>query len=117
LAEPRRKRRAPEPRRTRTDRDWIMMAIGVSLIVFFLVGGYMSLREREKNPGRRIRGPVRNPKTSCVPAEDPSPLRSSCRTAVKSRFAKVVTTGPRERSETRRHVGQKSKTPQTGLSG
>jgi hypothetical protein len=58
------RREAPVPRRTRTNRDWVMISLGVLLICLFLVAGYLSLAPRGKETGGPLRGPVKNPNTS-----------------------------------------------------
>jgi hypothetical protein len=52
---------SPTPRRTRTDRDWVMLSLGVLLIFIFLVIGYFSVFPRSKGTSGVIRGPVKNP--------------------------------------------------------
>lgn len=56
------KRKSPRPRKTRTNRDWVMIMIGIGLIIFFLVAGYVGIGERGKGPVQKKRGPVKNPK-------------------------------------------------------
>jgi len=46
---------------TRTDQDWIMIVFGVVLVIFFLVGGYLSCGKTEKSTPPRLRGPVKDP--------------------------------------------------------
>ena len=60
------KGRPRTPRRTRTDRDWVMMVLGVLLIVFFVVAGYAALNGREDAARSRKRGPVKDPKAAAV---------------------------------------------------
>jgi hypothetical protein len=55
------KTRMAEPRKTRTNRDWVMILLGVCLIISFLVGGYLSLTGSQQTPVRKFRGPVRDP--------------------------------------------------------
>ncbi len=55
------KKGSPIPRRTRTNRDWIMISIGVLLIFLFIVVGYLSLDPRGKGAGGPLRGPVKDP--------------------------------------------------------
>jgi len=57
-----RKARPRIPRRTRTDRDWVMMILGAMLIVFFVFAGYVTLTAREDGTRPRKRGPVKDPK-------------------------------------------------------
>lgn len=57
-------KRAPEPSRTRTNRDWIMIVLGVFLAVLFVVAGYTSYTGSDTKPSRKIRGPVKDPKRS-----------------------------------------------------
>jgi len=54
------------PRWTRTDRDWVMIVLGVILIVFFVAAGYAAVTGREDGTQRRKRGPVKDPKASAV---------------------------------------------------
>jgi len=56
------KRTPPEPSTIRTDRDWVMMALGVGLILLFLVGGYMSFSPSDAPAVPKNRGPVKDPK-------------------------------------------------------
>ena len=66
------KRGSPIPRRTRTNRDWIMISLGVLLIFLFLVIGYLSLVPRGKGAGGPLRGPVKDPNAlqlQTMPAE------------------------------------------------
>jgi hypothetical protein len=58
---PRTRKASPTPRRTRTDRDWVMLSLGVLLIFIFLVIGYFSILPRGKGTSGVIRGPVKNP--------------------------------------------------------
>lgn len=53
--------RTPELSNTRTDRDWVMIVLGVCLVIFFLVGGYLSCGMTEKSAPPRLRGPVKDP--------------------------------------------------------
>jgi hypothetical protein len=55
------KRGSPIPTRTRANRDWIMISLGVLLIFLFLVTGYLSLASRGNGTGGPVRGPVKNP--------------------------------------------------------
>jgi|GEM_PF-7088438 len=57
------KRIAPIPRRTRTNRDWIMISLGVLLIFLFLVTGYLSLAPLGTGTVGPLRGPVKDPST------------------------------------------------------
>ena len=63
------RRKVPEPSRTRTNHDWIMMCLGAFLILFFLIAGWLALAGKSGNAGRKIRGPVKDPKASQVPRE------------------------------------------------
>lgn len=56
------KRTPPEPSTIRTDRDWVMMALGIGLILLFLIGGYISLSPSGAPTAPKIRGPVKDPK-------------------------------------------------------
>jgi hypothetical protein len=54
-------KRTPKLSNTRTERDWIMIVLGVCLVIFFLVGGYLSCGKTEKGTAPRLRGPVKEP--------------------------------------------------------
>ena len=54
-------KRTPKLSNTRTDRDWIMIVLGVCLVIFFLVGGYLSCGKTEKSAPTKLRGPVKDP--------------------------------------------------------
>jgi hypothetical protein len=54
-------KRTPKLSNTRTDRDWIMIVLGVCLVIFFLVGGYLSCGKKEESTSPRLRGPVKDP--------------------------------------------------------
>ncbi len=62
------KRTPPEPSTTRTDRDWVMMALGAGLILLFLIGGYMSYPLSDAPTVPKIKGPVKDPKKLGIPA-------------------------------------------------
>ena len=53
--------RTPELSNTRTDRDWIMIVLGVCLVIFFVVGGYLSCCMNGKSAPPKLRGPVKDP--------------------------------------------------------
>jgi hypothetical protein len=55
------RRIAPVSRITRTNRDWVMISLGVLLVCLFLVTGYLSLVPRGNATGGPLRGPVKNP--------------------------------------------------------
>jgi hypothetical protein len=59
-----RKNALPEPSVTRTDRDWVMIFLGVALILFFLGVGYLTVSENDRNPAQKIRGPVKDPRAA-----------------------------------------------------
>jgi hypothetical protein len=68
------RRASPTPRRTRTNRDWIMFSLGLLLIFLFLAIGYFSIWPRGMGTGSVMRGPVKNPNAvqfQGVPAETP----------------------------------------------
>jgi hypothetical protein len=68
------RRASPTPRRTRTERDWIMFSLGVLLIFIFLVIGYFSVFPHGKGTGGVIRGPVKDPNAvqlQSIPREAP----------------------------------------------
>ncbi|GEM_PF-1940022 len=52
---------APPPSGTRTNKDWIMITLGVLLILFFVTAGYLGVVKTNKNSPQRIRGPVKDP--------------------------------------------------------
>ncbi len=54
-------KRTPKLSNTRTERDWIMIVLGVCLVIFFLVGGYVSCGKTEKSTPPTLRGPVKDP--------------------------------------------------------
>lgn len=54
-------RTAPAPSVTRSNRDVLMIVLGVFLVVLFLAAGYLAFRERVPEPAKAPRGPVRNP--------------------------------------------------------
>lgn len=55
------RKRAFEPRTTRANSDWIMIALGVFLILCFLAAGYWASRDGGRNAAPRNRGPVKDP--------------------------------------------------------
>ncbi len=55
------KRRSPGPKKIRTNSDWVMVMIGVCLIIFFLIAGYVGLGKRGEGPTQKKRGPVKDP--------------------------------------------------------
>lgn len=59
-AEPRR-RKTPEPGTTRTDRDRVMIVLGVFLTLLLLAAGYVSIGGPDGTPATRKRGPVKHP--------------------------------------------------------
>ncbi|MFH1113103.1 MAG: hypothetical protein V1792_04210 [Pseudomonadota bacterium] len=59
-AEPRRTK-TPEPGTTRTDRDRVMIVLGVFLTLLLLAAGYVSIGSPDGNPAPRKRGPVKHP--------------------------------------------------------
>lgn len=54
-------KRTPKLSNTRTDRDWIMIVLGVCLVIFFLVGGYLNCGKTDKSTPPTLRGPVKDP--------------------------------------------------------
>lgn len=59
------RRKFLEPSIVRTDRDPVMIFVGVALILLFLVSGYISLTQSDRQPAaNKIRGPVKNPNPS-----------------------------------------------------
>ncbi len=60
-----RKNKMVEPSTTRTNRDGIMIVLGVVLIVFFVVAGYLTLTRSDSQPNNnKTRGPVKDPSRS-----------------------------------------------------
>lgn len=57
-----RKGRSPAPKKIRTNGDRVMIVIGVCLIIFFLVAGFVGMGNEGEVPTKRKRGPVKNPK-------------------------------------------------------
>jgi len=63
---------------TRTDRDLVMIALGVLLCLLLALSGYLSLRDTSSGSARQIRGPVKDPKSyglspeSSLPQKNPS---------------------------------------------
>ncbi len=55
---------APEPSRARTDRDWVMIALGLLLVGVFLFAGYLSFQRPDGSGKPAIRGPVKDPKAA-----------------------------------------------------
>lgn len=72
---PSKNRKAPEPSRTRTNLDKVMIALGVFLIILFLAVGYLSLTGSENKRGSKIRGPVKDPQRQGFYREDRMPFR------------------------------------------
>jgi len=62
-----RKNTPPEPRATRTNKDWVMIFLGMALILFFLGLGCLTVSEDGKRPAQRIRGPVKDPRGAVTP--------------------------------------------------
>ncbi|MEW6137318.1 MAG: hypothetical protein AB1733_03725 [Thermodesulfobacteriota bacterium] len=54
-------RKPPPPSVTRSDRDWVMFALGIGLIVLFVVIGYGAMTGWEGRSPGKIRGPVKDP--------------------------------------------------------
>ena len=52
----------PEPSIVRTNKDWIMIILGVALILFFFVAGYVAILQEGRSPGQKFRGPVKDPR-------------------------------------------------------
>jgi hypothetical protein len=57
-----RKKRTPDPSPTRTDRDWVMIVLGVLLIFVFVAGVYASMVQGDKSAVPEPKGPVKDPK-------------------------------------------------------
>ena len=55
------RKRAPEPSVTRTNRDWVMIILGLSLTILFLAGGYWSIAGHDSRREPKMRGPVKHP--------------------------------------------------------
>ncbi len=46
---------------TRTNKDWIMIAVGILLTALFVISGYFALYERDIVTTPKARGPVKSP--------------------------------------------------------
>ena len=57
-------KRAPEPSRVRTDRDWVMIGLGLLLVAVFLIAAYLSFQRPDGAGKPAIRGPVKDPKAA-----------------------------------------------------
>jgi hypothetical protein len=55
-------KRSPEPSKTRTNNDWIMIILGIFLVLFFSIAGYFSFIETPSEVQSKARGPVKDPK-------------------------------------------------------
>lgn len=70
--------KSPDPSKVRTNTDWVMIALGLFLVLLFLIGGYVSLNQTPKAPPT-LRGPVKDPKQSLAPTpgaiENKNPFR------------------------------------------
>jgi len=54
-----------EPSSTRTDRDWVMIVLGVILVLFSFASVYLSFKGSDTRPvNNKIRGPVKDPTRS-----------------------------------------------------
>lgn len=53
--------RAPLPSKARTNRDPVMILVGIMLVVFSLAAGYSTWRETTPKPAALSRGPVKDP--------------------------------------------------------
>ncbi|HMK36996.1 MAG TPA: hypothetical protein VK463_18120 [Desulfomonilaceae bacterium] len=73
------KKKAPDPSATRTDKDWVMIVLGVLLAVLFLAGGYASLSQGEKAAVHKMKGPVKDPKSMGMFDRRSDLLRSDAR--------------------------------------
>jgi hypothetical protein len=75
--------RRPDPSNARTDRDGLMIVLGVTLILLFLLGGYVSIDRTEVNPVPKPRGPVKDPRPSSLNGgsfrQNENPLRRAYR--------------------------------------
>jgi hypothetical protein len=77
---------APPPSRTRTNKDWIMITLGVLLILFFLTSGYLGVVTTNKNSRQKIRGPVKDPdKMGMIGPSNSFPYKfTACRNSIFS---------------------------------
>ncbi|MDQ7781984.1 MAG: hypothetical protein RDU20_03830 [Desulfomonilaceae bacterium] len=48
-----------DPGKIRTDRDWVMIVLGVCLTILFLAVGYVSIGGPDGDPPPKTRGPVK----------------------------------------------------------
>lgn len=53
---------SPELSKTRTNSDWIMIILGICLVLFFSIAGYVSLTETSFELSPKAKGPVKDPK-------------------------------------------------------
>ena len=58
----RKNKSTPEPSRSRTDRDWVMIGLGLLLAAVFLFAGYLSIQRVDAARKPAIHGPVKVPK-------------------------------------------------------
>ncbi len=61
MATPLARKPSPELSKTRTNRDWIMIVLGIFLVLLFVVAGYFSYVPTKPAKGR---GPVKDPTTN-----------------------------------------------------
>jgi hypothetical protein len=75
LPQQQRRARAAKPRKVRTDRDWIMICLGICLTLVLSIIGYLSITEGQEGSPPRIRGPVRDPASLGLLEKDPMVVR------------------------------------------
>jgi hypothetical protein len=101
--------RVLEPATTRTDRDLVMVVLGLLIIVIFLVAAYLAITEGNRGPARKIRGPVKFPQTSG--------LWKTGKDFVNDRRVRTGSVCSRGMMWWSPESGGQQKTPQTGLLG
>lgn len=52
--------RIPPPSKARSNRDWVMIVLGIALVALFVAAGYTGLNSPERGH-RRLQGPVKDP--------------------------------------------------------
>lgn len=59
--------RSPKPSITRSNRDLVMIALGVLVTIFLLVAGYLALFPSGKQASIKPKGPVKDPRVLTQP--------------------------------------------------
>jgi hypothetical protein len=110
------RKKAPDPSITRTDKDWVMILIGLTLIALFAYGGYTSMFEGNKGASHKIKGPVKDPKN--LGMVEPSDYRARTPFIGPSATNTGISSGKLSSAETDFFPGTdlgQEKTHQTGL--